>query len=76
MRFNAHKLLLDPYARSIAGALRWSDALFGYSVGHKRGDLSFDRRDSAGAMPKCQVDRPRVHLGRRPAARTFHGTTW
>ena len=25
-RFNPHKLLLDPYAKSIVGALRWSDA--------------------------------------------------
>ncbi len=54
-RFNANKLLLDPYARNIVGALRWSDALFGYTVGHKRADLSFDRRDSANAMPKCKI---------------------
>jgi len=54
-RFNANKLLLDPYARNIVGTLRWSDALFGYTVGHKRADLSFDRRDSANAMPKCKI---------------------
>ena len=54
-RFNPHKLLLDPYARNIVGTLKWSDALFGYTVGHKRADLSFDRRDSAGAMPKCKI---------------------
>ena len=54
-RFNPHKLLLDPYARSIVGDLKWSDAAFGYTVGHRRGDLSFDRRDSAGAMPKCKI---------------------
>jgi glycogen operon protein len=55
LRFNANKLLLDPYARAIAGTLRWSDALFGYTVGHRRGDLSFDHRDSAHAMPKSRV---------------------
>src|SRR5246127_2652750 len=54
-RFNPHKLLLDPYALQIVGAFRWSDALFGYTVGHKRGDLSLDRRDSARGMPKCRV---------------------
>ncbi|HEY9381791.1 MAG TPA: glycogen debranching enzyme GlgX, partial [Burkholderiales bacterium] len=54
-RFNPNKLLLDPYAQNIVGGLRWSDALFGYTVGHKREDLSFDRRDSAGGMPKCKV---------------------
>jgi glycogen operon protein len=54
-RFNPHKLLLDPYAKSVTASLRWSDALFGYTIGHRRADLSFDRRDSAGAMPKCKV---------------------
>ncbi len=54
-RFNPHKLLLDPYARRIAGQVRWSDALFGYRVGSPRGDLSFDRRDSSAAMPRAVV---------------------
>ncbi|MCC6611093.1 MAG: glycogen debranching protein GlgX [Burkholderiales bacterium] len=54
-RFNPHKLLLDPYAKNIVGALRWSDAHFGYRIGDPAADLSFDRRDSAGAMPKCKV---------------------
>ena len=55
LRFNAHKLLLDPYARNIVGALRWSDALFGYTIDHKRADLSLDRRDSGAAMPKGKI---------------------
>ena len=42
-RFNAHKLLLDPYAKKLAGRLVWSDAHFGYRTGSPRGDLSFDR---------------------------------
>ncbi len=54
-RFNPHKLLLDPYAREIAGTLRWADVLFGYRLNSPRGDLSFDRRDSAPAMPKGVV---------------------
>ena len=54
-RFNANKLLIDPYARKICGNLRWSDAHFGYSVGNRREDLSFDRRESAGGMLKCEV---------------------
>jgi isoamylase len=32
-RFNPAKLLLDPYAKAIAGTIHWSDALFGYTVG-------------------------------------------
>jgi glycogen operon protein len=54
-RFNPNKLLLDPYARLLAGQVRWSDALHGYRVSSPRADLSFDRRDSAAAMPKAVV---------------------
>jgi isoamylase len=54
-RFNAHKLLLDPYGKSIVGQINWSDAHYGYRVGHEREDFSFDRRDSAHGMPKCRV---------------------
>ncbi|MGH7089104.1 MAG: glycogen debranching protein GlgX, partial [Stellaceae bacterium] len=44
-RFNPNKLLLDPYAKTLVGGLKWHDALFGYRIGSARGDLSFDRRD-------------------------------
>src|SRR6185503_1867700 len=54
-RFNHHKLLIDPYARALAGNLHWSDALYGFRLHSPRGDLSFDRRDSAPAMPKGVV---------------------
>jgi glycogen operon protein len=54
-RFNPNKLLLDPYARQLAGALRWSDVLYGYRLGGAREDMSFDRRDSASAVPKAVV---------------------
>jgi glycogen operon protein len=54
-RFNPNKLLLDPYAREIEGDLIWADELYGYTVGHPDGDLSFDERDSAPFMPKCVV---------------------
>jgi len=54
-RYNPNKFLLDPYAKAIAGSLRWSDALYGYRIGNPREDLSFDRRDSHAGMPKCIV---------------------
>jgi isoamylase len=54
-RFNPNKLLLDPYARALEGRLKWSDALMGYKIGSPRGDLSFDTRDSAFAVPKAVV---------------------
>ena len=54
-RFNPNKLLLDPYTKQLAGTLRWSDVLYGYRSAGTREDLSFDRRDSASAMPKAVV---------------------
>ena len=54
-RFNPHKLLIDPYAKGVAGRLVWSDAHFGYRAGSPRADLSFDRRDNARGMPKAVV---------------------
>jgi isoamylase len=54
-RFNHHKLLMDPYAKSIAGTIEWSDAMFGYRIGDRQADLSFDTRDNAANVPKCVV---------------------
>jgi glycogen operon protein len=67
-RFNPNKLLLDPYALSHVGDLEWNPALFGYTIGHDAGDLSFDERDSAPFMPKCRVVDPAFTWGddRRP----------
>lgn len=54
-RFNANKLLIDPYARELSGDLVWCDELYGYTVGHPDADLSFDERDSAPFVPKAVV---------------------
>lgn len=54
-RFNHHKLLIDPYARMLAGQFRWDDAVFGHVVGDPKGDLSYDDRDSAPFVPKCRL---------------------
>jgi isoamylase len=63
LRFNPQKLLLDPYAKLIHGEVRWSDALFGYRIGHQKEDLSLDRRDSASGMPKAVVIDPAFTWG-------------
>lgn len=55
LRFNPHKLLLDPYAMAIGRELRWADELFGYTIGHPDADLSFDERDSAAFAPLGMV---------------------
>jgi glycogen debranching enzyme GlgX len=54
-RFNGNKLLLDPYAKRIVGQVKWNDALYGYIKGHEDADLSFDARDSAPFMPRCEI---------------------
>ncbi len=75
-RFNPNKLLMDPYARSHAGRLTWRPEVFGYRLGHRDRDLSFDRRDSAPHVPKCVVTDPdtgggRVRFGRVPWSETI-----
>ena len=55
LRFNPNKVLIDPYAKAVVGDMRWSDAQFGYRIGARPEDLSFDRRNSAPGMPKCEV---------------------
>src|SRR5206468_7748690 len=52
LRFNSSKLLLDPYAKAIAGEVIWADEMFGYAVGGKKEDLAQDFRDDAWGVPK------------------------
>jgi glycogen operon protein len=74
-RFNPDKLLLDPYAKAIAGTIKWSDALFGYTLGHPDADLSRDDRDSARGLPKCVVVDPAFSWGDDHPPRTpWHKT--
>jgi isoamylase len=57
-RFNPHKLLLDPYARAIAGVENWDfSAARGYDSSSRLADLSFSTVDNAGTTPKCIVTR-------------------
>ncbi len=55
MRFNSSKLLLDPYAKAIAGRVEWGDEMYGYVVGGEKEDLTRDFRDDAWGMPKAVV---------------------
>jgi isoamylase len=54
-RFNPAKLLIDPYAKRIDGAVKWDDSLFGYRIGADVEDLEPDERDSAAFAPKSVV---------------------
>jgi glycogen operon protein len=52
-RFNAHKLLLDPFATALAGVRDWDFAAArGYDSSSELTDLSFSVLDNAGATPK------------------------
>ncbi|MCG9711257.1 glycogen debranching protein GlgX [Shewanella insulae] len=54
-RFNVNKLLLDPYARRLSGAIEDHQSHYGYQFGHEQEDLSFCELDNAERMPKCVV---------------------
>jgi isoamylase len=54
-RFNVNKLLLDPYARALSGAVDLKGPICGYKTDSPDEDLSFDERDSAAAVPRCVV---------------------
>ncbi len=55
-RFNPNKLLVDPYARAIAGKVDWRAPVYGYVHGEL--DLSFDEQDDAWGVPKSVVIDP------------------
>ena len=55
VRCNPAKLLLDPYARAIAGEVQWHPAVYG----HAPGDPSTaDERDSAPHVPRSVLVAP------------------
>src|SRR6186713_3324777 len=47
LRFNPSKLLIDPYAKAIAGEVNWKAPVFGYKLGDGAEDFAFDDGDSA-----------------------------
>jgi glycogen operon protein len=57
-RFNANKLLVDPFARALTGPVQKHPALFGYQPGGAAGDLGFSTEDSAPYVPKAVVTAP------------------
>ncbi|HET8926434.1 MAG TPA: glycogen debranching protein GlgX [Microbacterium sp.] len=54
-RFNANKLLLDPYAKAVDGQVQWSQSVFGYDFGDPD---SRNDEDSAASMMKGVVVNP------------------
>ena len=76
-RFNPCKLLLDPYAKSIEGPIRFDAAnVLPYApTGGQDADLEPDDEDDADAIPKCVVIDPRFDWeGDRPLRTPWNQT--
>ncbi len=57
-RFNANKLLIDPYTREFHGTFTNAPEIYGYDIDAPDRDLSFSTTDSAPFMPKSVVSHP------------------
>jgi isoamylase len=62
-RFNPAKLLIDPYAKALAGAVDWDAPVFGYPLGARGADLTFDSQDDGHGVPKGVVIDPAFDWG-------------
>jgi glycogen operon protein len=65
-RCNPNKLLLDPYAKAIAGEVRWDGAVYGHADDP---DGRPDPRDSASSVPRSLVINPYFDWGSDRAPR-------
>ena len=54
-RFNPNKLLIDPYAKALAGAVDWNAPVFGYKVGNGAEDLTIDEQRNDAGVPKSVI---------------------
>jgi glycogen operon protein len=74
-RFNPNKVVMDPYAKSVARTIRLSDEMFGFRVGHPDADLTLDERDNAAFAPLAAVVDPAFTWGDdRPRRTPWHNT--
>ncbi len=55
LRFNPNKLLIDPYAKLLTGAISAHNAMLGYQAFSKKMDLSFSKTNSALYVPKAII---------------------
>jgi glycogen operon protein len=77
LRFDPGKLLIDPYAKAIAGKVDWRAPVFAYPVeeGGDERDLTADERDDAWGMPKGVVIDPTFDWdGDHPPRTPWHET--
>ncbi|MFP4257604.1 MAG: glycogen debranching protein GlgX [Desulfovermiculus sp.] len=58
LRFNPHKVLVDPYAKSVVRQTQWDESMYGYRRGALHEDAGRDQRDNAAYAPLCAVIDP------------------
>src|SRR4051794_35275873 len=74
-RFNPNKIVMDPYAKSVARTIKWADEMFGYRLGAADEDLTPDDRDNAKFAPLAAViDRAFTWGEDRPPRTPWHNT--
>ncbi len=75
LRYNSHKLLIDPYARAIDGDVRWAEAVHGYPFDAPDAETLRNTEDSAGLVPRSVVVDPAFDWGSDGPLRTpWHET--
>ncbi|WP_345802799.1 glycogen debranching protein GlgX [Microbacterium sp. AZCO] len=72
-RFNASKLLLDPYAKAVEGQVKWNQSVFGYNFGKPD---SRNDDDSASSMMKGVVVNPFFDWGGDRLPKTPYSETF
>lgn len=58
LRYNPNKLLIDPYARALAGVARFTPEMVGYDPTAHADDSRPNRADSVAGVPKAVVVEP------------------
>jgi isoamylase len=73
--FNPAKLLLDPYAKGLAGTFAWHSSHYGYDLGRDIPNSRPDARDNAAFMPKGLIlDPARFEAAKRNPPRPWRET--
>ena len=68
LRFNSNKLLIDPYAKAIAGQVDWDASVFSYKLGDPAEDFRLNDLDSAGGDAEMRRYRTALRMGKRPSS--------
>lgn len=72
-RFNAHKLVLDPYAKAVEGQVDWGQQVFGYDFGEpdSRNDEDSAAHQMMGVVVNPYFDWAGDRLPKTPYSETF-----